>query len=230
VSRRGYSTREDAEDALRRFIATRPRYREEHQEPEKITVREFLERWIASKECANASQPIEPTTAEGYRKSALNISHYVGEKHVHELTAGHLKAAWDRLRKEGGPRGRPLGKKTVGNAAKMMRTALRDAIAEGLVTRNVALDAKPSKVVLEQVKDEKFWSQDDLRTFLADSSDDPFYIAWLLAGTTGMRRGEVLGATWNKCNLDTGELAVVMTRTTVDGKSFTNGVKTLASR
>ena len=37
------------------------------------------------------------------------------------------------------------------------------------------------------------WTPKELRSFLEYVSDDPYYAAWVLSVSTGMRRGEVLG-------------------------------------
>jgi integrase len=47
-----------------------------------------------------------------------------------------------------------------------------------------------------------------LRAFVTDVRGDRLYAAWLLFVTTGMRRGEVAGLTWDDLDLDTGMLTV----------------------
>ena len=42
----------------------------------------------------------------------------------------------------------------------------------------------------------KTWTDKQLASFLSQLRDDPLYALWRLAATTGMRRGELLAATW----------------------------------
>lgn len=52
---------------------------------------------------------------------------------------------------------------------------------------------------------------DQLVQFFEHVADDRFLAAYVLAATTGMRRGEVLGPRWSEVDLDAGQLAVPRT-------------------
>jgi integrase len=52
------------------------------------------------------------------------------------------------------------------------------------------------------------WTPGQLRAFLIHVRQDRHYTAWLLAATTGMRRGELLGLRWIDVDLDAGRVAV----------------------
>src|SRR5260221_12196682 len=56
----------------------------------------------------------------------------------------------------------------------------------------------------------KPWSVEEARLFLeaARSADDPLYAAYVLILVLGLRKGEVLGLTWELVDLDAGELVV----------------------
>jgi integrase len=55
----------------------------------------------------------------------------------------------------------------------------------------------------------KVWSPAQLRSFVEFTSDDRLAAAWLLLVTTGMRRGEVLGLTWENVDFTNSRLSVV---------------------
>ncbi len=56
----------------------------------------------------------------------------------------------------------------------------------------------------------RFWSVDDARRFLesARQATEALYAAFVLILVLGLRKGEVLGLTWELVNLDTGELYI----------------------
>lgn len=61
--------------------------------------------------------------------------------------------------------------------------------------------------------DPKVWTTEQLQTFLESVADDRLSAMWLLAATTGLRRSELLGLTWDALALDADPptLAVVQT-------------------
>jgi hypothetical protein len=72
----------------------------------------------------------------------------------------------------------------------LMHRALRDAVRWGYTVRNVADAADPPKAKPAELQ---VWTPGQLRAFLLHVRQDRNYAAWLLAATTGMRRGELLG-------------------------------------
>lgn len=61
----------------------------------------------------------------------------------------------------------------------------------------------------------KTWTAEELRRFLDFVASDRLYGAWVLAATTGLRRGEVLGLRWGDIDLEPGRLAVRQTLVSV---------------
>ena len=83
--------------------------------------------------------------------------------------------------------------------------ALEDAYKWGKVTKNVAKLVKPPKIVAEKFR---VWDEGQLRTFLEVAKSHRLYIAFLLAATTGMRQGEILGLRWQDIDFDKAILSV----------------------
>lgn len=75
-------------------------------------------------------------------------------------------------------------------------------------------------------KARKTWTADELRKFLEHVRDDRLYAAFLLAATTGMRRGEVLGMRWRDVDFERSRLAVAQTMTNVGTELVTSTPKT----
>ncbi len=96
---------------------------------------------------------------------------------------------------------------TLGDARKVLRSALTHAQTEELITRNVASLAKlpPSRK-----RKTKSWSTEEARRFLesARRDRDPLYAAYVLVLVCGLRKGEVLGLTRDDVDLDVTELVI----------------------
>lgn len=52
------------------------------------------------------------------------------------------------------------------------------------------------------------WTADEVRTFLRIADEDRIAALWRVALTTGMRRGELCGMTWEAVDLDSGVISV----------------------
>ena len=120
-----------------------------------------------------------------------------------------------------------LAPKTVYYIHSILHRALRDAVRWGYVVRNVADAADPPKAKTPEMR---VWSPAQLRTFLDHVRGDRLYAAWLLAATTGMRRGEILGLRWNDLDLDAGRVAVRRPRILVDYQVQVSEPKTAKGR
>jgi integrase len=72
-------------------------------------------------------------------------------------------------------------------------------VAWNLIPRNVADSANPPK---KGKRAKKTWTADELRRFHDRVRYDRLYAAYVLAATTGMRRGEILGLSWQALDLD----------------------------
>src|SRR5215216_3853075 len=193
-------------------------------EPSRLTIGAYLmEMWLPSM----ASQ-VRATTLGGYRH---NVRAYIvprlGDIPLQRLTTARVGAFYGELVASGGKGGRPLSPKTVRYVHTTLRRALRDAVADGLVVRNVAAQARPPRVRRVEMHT---WTAEQVGTFLASVREDRLYPAWLLLATLGMRRGELLGLRWVDVDLTSGRIAIRHTLVMVDGKPATAEPKTAKGR
>ncbi len=84
--------------------------------------------------------------------------------------------------------------------------ALKQAVLWSLIPRNVAETAIPPKPVKSEIMP---LSQDQIRTLLETVKDDKQYSLYVLAVTTGMRQGEILGLQWKDIDIEGGTLRVI---------------------
>ena len=107
-----------------------------------------------------------------------------------------------------------LSPATVRYVHAVLRKALADAVRRNQLTRNVADAADAPRQTRPQIRT---WSARELRAFVSHVEGDRLYAAYVVAGTTGMRRGEVLGLRWQDVDLDTARVSIVRSLTVVGG-------------
>jgi integrase len=115
----------------------------------------------------------------------------------------HLNKLYGDLRAAG------RAPKTIRNIHGVLSKALADAERWGLVGRNAARLADVPAVARPKLR---VWSPEQTRAFLAAVVNDRLFAAWLLAATTGMRRGELLGLRWEDIDLEVGVVRVTQAR------------------
>lgn len=97
--------------------------------------------------------------------------------------------------------------RTISDIRACLRSALNYAIREELIGRNVA-----ELVTLPTVRKRKrtAWTSEEARKFLESARDarDAMYAGYVLAVVLGLRKGEILGLTWDALDFDNGELMV----------------------
>jgi integrase len=212
----GYRTRKDAERARIELLATLDRG--SYVEPSKLTVAAFLrDHWLPS-----LSAQVRPGTwAEHHSKVEVHLVPAIGGVLLQRLTPGHLNAVYADLLERG------LSARTVLHVHATIRRSLADATRWSLVPRNVALLASPPRPGRPELQ---VWTAAELRSFLAFVKDDRLYALWLLAASTGMRRGEVLGVQWPDVDLGRARVAVRRSLVTVGHEVVVSEPKTAKGR
>jgi integrase len=99
-----------------------------------------------------------------------------------------------------------LAPATVRKIHSTLHKALSQAVSDGLVPRNAA-DVKAPRPAPDEMHP---LSEEEARTFLetAQASGDRFEALYVVAITTGLRRGELLGLRWKDADLERGTLRV----------------------
>src|ERR1019366_7112590 len=99
-----------------------------------------------------------------------------------------------------------------------------------LVTRNVAEAADPPRLQPPGSQVMQTWTGDQVRIFLSALQGHRLQVAYILAATTGMRRGEVLGVRWADIDFASRRLAVRQTIVSVNYKLSFGSPKTAKGR
>lgn len=97
----------------------------------------------------------------------------------------------------------------------VLKAACRRAVRAGLLARSPVEEIIPPK---HQPREPGFWSPEELRAFVANSSASPWAIAWQLALCCGLRRGELAGLRWADVDLAGRVLHICNQRQRVAGR------------
>lgn len=205
-SKGGFATKRAAQEFLSNVLGSKQKG--EYVPPAKMTLGRYLtESWLPMQE-----QRLRESAFDDYRRRIeKHILPALGGIDLQHVDATRLDRLYADLLDHGGPRGRPLAPKTVRNVHGVIRKALADATRKRLVTRNVAIDADPPKVPGPGEREMETWTPDELRIFLEAIAKHRLAAAYVLAASTGMRRGEILGTRWCDLDLDGGTVAVRQT-------------------
>lgn len=213
----GFSTRRDAEKAMREVLAKMEGGRV--IEASKLTVAQFLcDEWLPSMRMSVAA-----TTWDGYREKIHSyILPRIGDIALRDLKAPKLNWLYADVRDNGRIGGdAPLSLKTVREVHVVLHRALEDAVHWDYIEFNPAKRANaPSATAAKNERKNamRTWTADQVHEFAAMYRGHPFFALWLLAASTGMRRSELLGLRWQAADLDRGLISIRKVLVVVGGK------------
>jgi integrase len=116
-----------------------------------------------------------------------------------------VASARTSISEAGRNKGRPPSPSTLRHVHGVLRNALNDAERLELVARNAARAVKAPPLPNEE---RRAVTPDDARRFFAVIADDRLEALFVVALTTGLRRGEILGLRWEDVDLAAGVVTV----------------------
>jgi integrase len=207
----GYRTKREAQRALTHVLASIDDGT--FVNPSRRVLGDYLmEEWLPAK-----ATRLRPSTMLSYTRTVeTHILPELGRLPMQQLTVPMLDGLYRKLLTEGRLSGRGgLSPRSVRYVHTILRQALADAVRKGYLTRNVADFADAPASPRPGAVDVTTWTPDMIRTFLSGIQSDRLYAAYVLAASTGMRRGEVLGVRWEDVDTDDRRLTIRRTLTSV---------------
>jgi integrase len=185
---------------------------------EGLTVKGYLARWLED----SVRGSVKATTYQSYASLVrLHICPTLGSTKLSTLTPAHVQGLYRQKLDDG------LAPKTVKYIHTTLHRALRQAVRWGLVPRNAAAEADPPKVITLEMRP---LSPIQARTLLQAAKGNRLETLYVLAVTTGMRQGELLGLRWEDVDLECRTVRVRRTLTLARGGPCLTEPKTKGSR
>jgi integrase len=179
---------------------------------------EYLGRWLAD----SVAGTVRPTTFERYEQIVrLHIRPALGRLKLKNVTPAHVRGLYREKLEVG------LSPRTVQYVHVTLHKALKQAVADGLIPRNATEAVKPPQVRREEIHP---LTPEQTKKLFEAAKGDRLEALYVLAVTTGLRQGELLGLKWEDVNLETGTLRVRRTLATAKGGPVLPAPKTRGSR
>lgn len=185
--------------------------------PERLKVKDFVACWLQDV----AKPRVRQGTWENYEKAVrLYIIPELGEIKLKELQPLHIR----ELERGLANRGRSA---MANHVHAVLRLALKQAARENLIARNPIDQMDSPRRPAPRVN---YLSPEQIQHLLKAAEEDPFYAVYVLAVTTGMRIGEILGLCWADVQLEDAVLKVRQQVTQTRGGLTVSEPKTKAGR
>ena len=172
------------------------------------TVGEYLEDWLDT----TAAQRNAARTVQGYRSI---VEHHlvpsIGSVRLSKLEASHVRKMLTGIIDSG------LTANTARHVYAVVTKALKDAVATGLLPRNVCDSVERPKVARYEVHPP---SEVVVSDILESADSTPWGPLFRLLAYTGLRRSEAMGLRWKNVDLDRVHLSVVEAAQRLTGRGI----------
>jgi integrase len=182
------------------------------------TVGEYLTRWLED----SVRGTVRVSTYEVHRHMIQpHIVPALGCLKLKDLNPAHVRALYREKLDSG------LSATTVRKMHSILRKALKQAVLDGLIPRNVCDAVKPPKVERKEITP---LDRQQAKALIEAASGDRLEALYVLAVHTGMREGELLGLKWEDVDLERGLLRLRHALVREGGKAVLGDLKTPKSR
>jgi len=183
-----------------------------------LTVGEYLDRWLKD----SVRGTVRRSTYEVHRHMIEpHLIPALGRLKLKDLNPVHVRGLYREKLDSG------LSAATVRKIHSVLRKALKQAVMDGLIPRNVCEAVKPPKVERKEITP---LDREQARTLLEAAASDRLEALFTLAVHTGMREGELLGLKWDDVDLERGVLRLRRALVREGGRVTLGDLKTAKSR
>ena len=170
------------------------------------TLGQYLRSWLEHhrRYGGRDGKGLAPNTYQGY-KDVLegHVIPYLGDMPLQEVGPDHLKRLYAHMEQE-----KKLSRRMAALAHTILHKAFGDGVVEGKLAYNPC-DRVPSPPRVRYRAEDRPWlAAERVPEVLAAAQDTRYYLPLFVAMSTGLRRNEVLGLTWEDVDLEAGVLRV----------------------
>jgi integrase len=189
----------------------------------KLTIREYLNRWLAD----SVKGTVKETTYANYAYVIhKHISPALGHVKLKTLTPAHVRSFYGEKSRTN------LSASTVKKMHVVLRKSLSQAVSDGLIPRNAADGVKPPRVGApgEEIKP---LGSEECAAFLEASRGERLEALYVLAIHCGLREGELLALRWEDVYLEAVRPTMLVRRTLTrgeDGRGWVVGASTKSGK
>ncbi len=153
-----------------------------------LRVRDFMDAFLRYKE---GSKTIEPSTVRSYRAETKQICRYLGDVRIAALTVADVNRWMADMTADG------YAPKSVAKPFRLLKQALKWAMSQDLVRKNVCEYCKPPKCVKTPINALDRAERTRMLKLAVVAEPQPLGFTAEIALATGMRRGEVCALRWS---------------------------------
>ena len=190
-----------------------------------LTVGQWLDAWLSDIKGFDGTRPRTLTLYKGLTERY--VKPVIGNVRLDKLTPAHVQRLVTQTRNSTTSRGTPPSASLLRHVYKLVRNALGDAFRMELVTRNVATQVKAPPL---NTKRRLGLDLAEAKRLLEVIDGERLEALYVLALTTGLRRGELLALRWDDIDLRSRQLHVRRAMQRVDGKLRIAEPKTSSAR
>lgn len=189
----GYDKKSEAQAALPRILT-------EIQDgkfidTDNINVRDYLKLFLQD----YAKPNLAATTYEKYYYAAEKISKIIGNMKLQKLKPIHVQNMMNQLN------GQDIKPSTIQSYFRMFSTALNQAIKWQIIMSNPCLAVSAPRQKKEKMT---ILNPEQIQQLIGASKEHVLYPVIMLGLMCGMRRGEILGLTWDNIDLISGKIFI----------------------
>src|SRR5215218_4468772 len=163
-----------------------------------ITVGEYLTEWVSDSD--SARDTVRQRTYERYESIVrVHLAPALGRVKLKALTPAHVRGLYREKLDSG------LSPRSVLHIHRTLSKALKQATDDGLIPRNVAAPVKPPRPRREEIR---LLNHQQVQALFETAREDRLEALYVVAVTTGLRRGELQGLKWEDLDLEAGTLQV----------------------
>jgi integrase len=164
--------------------------------PERIELAAYLARWLEYQRVRGA----RARTLEAYQGYVRReVVPLIGGIELAALRPHHVRTVLLRMQERG------LSPATITQVRSVLGSALRQAVADGIITANPVAAVKRPRMQ----RSEPHWpTSAQLATLVRTSRGTVWEVPILLAAVTGARRSEILGISWSDIDLEVGTILI----------------------